>query len=236
MPPLSRSGSSFARYKLKVGLVVLPVMLLLPMAWLALTMWLLVAMGPLTALLCLLLFPVLLLMLFNSMGMMGNQRLGRDLEEKLPQGRGGTFVGVNQPNNNTLGAQLMTMRLETDDNVGLLRMEPDTLHIYTEEGSMHLPASSIQKIELQRRALYFMLRCIRLEYLDEAGVPASVVLVGREARSLLQERDATEALYKRLNTWLADQASQPDALEAEFERLLQEQPQLSQLPQEVRQR
>ena len=65
-------------------------------------------------------------MLANRVTVLGNtglrQALARRLEVDDPDAE---FIGLCRPENNTVQGKLLTLRLETDDNVGFLSLEPE---------------------------------------------------------------------------------------------------------------
>ncbi len=144
----------------------------------------------------------------------GNQRLRRQLEERLGAiAQGGHFVGICETKNN----RAMALRLETDDNVGFLRWTPTHLTVLTEGNVLVLAQDDIYGFDLVPVAALPYLPWIRVTY-DGPNGRDTFLLMSREASSVAAQKRATKDLYAQLVDWHTEQqlewleANRPGAL------------------------
>jgi hypothetical protein len=140
----------------------------------------------------------------NHTPMFGNRALERELRDRL-NGHDPAleFVGLGQPGSNTLRIKLSSVRMETDDNVGLLELSETALSIRTDSATLLVEPGAIQRIELERMVELPLLSWIRIE-LEHAEGDTSILVTSRQASSLRFARAATRKLYERLIHWHAD--------------------------------
>jgi hypothetical protein len=205
-PPLSAPGSIFRRFCYRYGVVgnlCLGIGFLLPP--LAITLG--AAVGGLlgaAAGACLGLAGFWGLM--NRLTVYGNGRLRSELARHLgADGREAVlhFVGLCLPENNTVQGKLLTMRLETDDNVGFLHLDEDGLSIVLEEGRLRIPRDQIREVRTERFVELPYLRWIVVEYYEDAAL-RTLLLCSRQCRSLREARAATDRLLRRVVDWYTE--------------------------------
>ena len=136
----------------------------------------------------------------NWIPLIGNQTLRGNLVRRLGTKAGWTFVGLRA----TQGSMMQeARRVETDDNVGFLRVTDDALEIATEGGELRIRRDTIRGFTTERMIGLPYLHYIRVEFEEDDGLMA-FLFVSREGRSVARHRKNTEALRQRLVDWHAD--------------------------------
>jgi hypothetical protein len=142
--------------------------------------------------------------LMNRVTVYGNLRLRDELARRLGvRDPAAEFVGLCLPENNTVQGKLLTMRLETDDNVGFLCLDDEALTIRMEEGELQIARADIREVTEERFVELPYLRWIAVEYYEH-GCLRTVLLCSRQCRTLREARHATEALLERLVDWYTE--------------------------------
>lgn len=141
--------------------------------------------------------------LINRTAALGNGALRDRLARALHPAEGDEFVGLCQAAHNTARAKLFTPRIETDDNVGFLRLTADALAVRTEEGTIVVPRADVRNVTDEPMVELPLLRWVIVEHHD--GVTARrLLLTSREGLSLRAHRAATDRLRARVTAWFVD--------------------------------
>ena len=136
----------------------------------------------------------------NWIPLIGNQALRTNLSKNLGAKPGWTFVGLRAAQGTMLQE---ARRVETDDNVGFMRVTDEALEVVTEGGELAIPCDRIRGFSTERMLGLPYLHYIRIEFDEDDGLKA-FLLVSREGTSVQQHRKNTEILRKRLVEWHAD--------------------------------
>lgn len=142
--------------------------------------------------------------LMNRVTVYGNSRLCTELGQQVgAEGLDTEFVGLCLPENNTIQGKLLTMRLETDDNVGFLHLGEDCLSILLQEGRLGIARDQIREVTTERFVELPYLRWIVVEYYD-GGALRTLLLCSRRCRTLREARRSTEQLKTRIVDWYTE--------------------------------
>ena len=212
LTPVSAPGSVFKRFCYRYGVVgnlCLGMGLLIPPA--AIAMGLAVA-GVAGAAAGTVLGAGSLWAMMNRVTVYGNGRLRSALAKRLGAPQDAEFVGLCLPENNTVQGKLLTLRLETDDNVGFLNLEDKAMRIRMEEGQLSIPRDHVREVSTERFIELPYLRWICVQYY-EAGALRTLLLCSRQCRSLREARRSTDKLLARIEDWYTEPVIQQ--LEAE---------------------
>lgn len=136
----------------------------------------------------------------NWVPLIGNHTLRTNLSKTLGAKPGWTFVGLRAAQGTMIQE---ARRVETDDNVGFMRITEDALEVATEGGEVSVPRDRIRGFETERMLGLPYLHYIRVEFEEDDGLKA-FLLVSREGTSVQQHRRNTDALHDRLVEWHAD--------------------------------
>lgn len=199
--PRSFRGSVFDRYKRREGVAAIGTMLVaavgFPLAMFATGM----ALGAGAAMALGAVELAIFLAGVNRLAALGHGRFQQELGTRVPSTEGAWFVGLSGPDANTAQAQFFTPRLDTDDNVGFLRLLEDGLHISTEEASFVIPRSGIRAIRTEQLVSIPTQPLIAIDWDDEGGARSRIYVVAREGHSLMQHRQKTLELLTVINAW-----------------------------------
>jgi hypothetical protein len=142
--------------------------------------------------------------LANRITVYGNGRLRDELLRRLSVSEPfAEFVGLCLPENNTVHGKLLTLRLETDDNVGFLTLGEEAMILRLEEGELRIPRLSIREVTSERFVELPYLRWIAVHHYV-GGELRTLLICSRQCRSLREARLATEALRARLVDWYTE--------------------------------
>ena len=208
--PIAPRGSIFARYQRREGILVnllagavfggaVGLALVAGFSW-----------GPLWGLGASGLGLVSVAWIANAWGLLGNQHLADRLEAALQlDGSGWIFVGLCRGDQNRLIAKLFPPRVETDENVGFLRLGRDALELRLENGFVSVPRASIRDVRSEEVVEAPFLRWIRLELYDAEERLASFLFMSREGRNLREQRRANQRLFDEVRDWHVRDKLQP---------------------------
>lgn len=164
-----------------------------------------VAIGPMWGLAILGLGLASLGWIANAWGLLGNDGLAERLREELdvdtPEW---AFVGVCRGDQNRLAAKLFPPRVETDENVGFLRLGPDRLELRMENASLEVPRARVRDVRTEEVVEAPFLEWIRLELYDEDDRLASFLLMSREGETLRDQQNENTQLFERIRDWHVD--------------------------------
>ena len=136
----------------------------------------------------------------NWIPLMGNRALRTKLIKSLGAKPGWTFIGLRAAQGTMLQE---ARRVETDDNVGFMRVTPSALEVVTESGELSVSRDHIRGFSTERMLGLPYLHYIRVEFEENDGVKA-FLFVSREGSSVQQHRRSTEQLRDKLVEWHAD--------------------------------
>ena len=136
----------------------------------------------------------------NWIPLIGNRALRKNLAKTLGAKLGWTFVGLRAAQSTLMQE---ARRVETDDNVGFLRVTDGALEVATEAGELRIPRDQIRGFSTERMIGLPYLHYIRVEFQEEDGLKAFLV-VSREGTSVQQHRKSTDALRDKLVEWHAE--------------------------------
>ncbi|MEM7676992.1 MAG: hypothetical protein AAF449_13390 [Myxococcota bacterium] len=136
----------------------------------------------------------------NWIPLIGNRALRANLSRTLGKSKGWTFVGLRAVQGSLVQE---ARRVETDDNVGFLRVTEKALEVATEGGALQLSRESIRGFSAERMLGLPYLHYIRVEF-EENGQLKAFLFVSREGSSVQQHRRSTDRLRDRLVEWHAD--------------------------------
>jgi len=110
------------------------------------------------------------------------------------------LVGLCRPENDTFRGKVLTLRLDTDDNVGFLSLDGDRLSIDLEEGRVVLARADIRSISLRRKIEIPLVFWIVIDHY-RGDTLERILLCSRWGHSLWQDRRDTLALERELSAW-----------------------------------
>lgn len=137
----------------------------------------------------------------NAGALFGNEVLEARLRESLTLPEGALeFVGICRGDQNSLGAKLFPPRIETDENVGFLRLTADRLELFLEGQTLVIPRTDLRDVRTEPVVEAPFLSWIRLE-LYEGDRLCSFLLMSRQAQRLRDLGQVNRRLYDRLRDW-----------------------------------
>jgi hypothetical protein len=200
--PVARARSIFAHYQRREGILVNVVAGVVAGCAVSAAVATTVAGGPVWGLASLLAGCMSTAFIADRWGLLGNRELARRLEGALGlDRRQWTFVGVCRGDQNRLAAKLFPPRVETDENVGFLRLESDRLVLRLEEATLEIRRGQIRDVRLEEVVEAPFLWWIRLEVYDEGEHLVSFLVMSREGHTLRQQRSANERLFEQIRDW-----------------------------------
>lgn len=138
----------------------------------------------------------------EAFGLFGNDQLEKGLRARLRvTGPEWAFVGLCRAEQNRLGAKLFPPRVETDENVGFLRVGADRLDIELEGQRRQIDRGALRDVRLEPVAEAPALEWIRLELYDDEASLQALLLMARSGETLREQRAANRALFERLRSW-----------------------------------
>lgn len=138
----------------------------------------------------------------NAWGLFGNRSLSEGLRELLQiDSDEWTFVGVCRGDQNRIAAKLFPPRVETDENVGFVRLYADRLELRFENGTMEVSRGRMRDVRLEEVVEAPFLHWIRLELYDADDRLESFLLMSREGETLREQRVANYRLFERIRDW-----------------------------------
>lgn len=139
----------------------------------------------------------------NAWGLLGNQELAARLKSSLRLTDPGTwyFVGVCRGHQNHLSAKLFPPRVETDENVGFMRLFADRLEIRMENATAVVPRAQVRDIRLEDVVEAPFLQWVRIELYDPDGQLDSFLFMSREGNTLREQQRFNHRLFERIRDW-----------------------------------
>ncbi|MEO1228345.1 MAG: hypothetical protein AAFZ18_05515 [Myxococcota bacterium] len=159
----------------------------------------------------------------DAWGLFGNEELASRLREKLDvEGEGWTFVGVCRGDQNRLAAKLLPPRIDTDENVGFLKLDREHLELRLEDVTVRIPRTDVRDVRTEEVVEAPCLRWIRLELFDADGQVTSFLLMSREAETLRDQQSENERLFEAIRDWHVEDKLAPLVAAGELPALLLE--------------
>lgn len=208
--PVAPSRSLFARYRRREGILVNLVAGGLFGSALGLAAVSAVTVGPMWGLGALTLGVGAMAWLANAWGLLGNATLARRLASLLGLEVGEwTFVGVCRGDQNRLRAKLFPPRVETDENVGFMRLEDGALVLRLEDKTIEVSRSRVRDVRTEEVVEAPYLHWIRIELYDADERLDTFLLMSREGRTLRDQRAANDRLFEKMRDWHVSDKLQP---------------------------
>lgn len=180
-----------------------------------------VAMGPVWGLSILGVGLVSMGWIANAWGLLGNDGLADRLREQLGVAETGwSFVGVCRGHQNRLAAKLFPPRVETDENVGFVRLGPDRLELRMEDATVEVPRSRVRDVRTEEVVEAPFLEWIRLELYDQDDRLVSFLMMSREGETLREQQAHNSRLFERVRDWHVDDKLLPLVAAGELPRAL----------------
>lgn len=200
--PVASSRSTFARYQRREGLLVNVAAgavfgVAIGSAAVSTVLW-----GPLWGLGLLGLGFSSVGWMANAWGLFGNEGLERRMRAELRLGgTGWTFVGLCRGDQNRLSAKLLPPRVETDENVGFLRLGSDRMEIRMEGVRLEVLRDRVRDVRLEEVVEAPFLEWVRIEVYDEDGRLDAFLVMARRGDTLRAQRRENRALFDRIRDW-----------------------------------
>ena len=170
-----------------------------------------VAMGPLWGLGLLGLGIVSVARIANKWGLLGNEALATQLKSLLgiAESADWAFVGVCRGHQNHLAAKLFPPRVETDENVGFLRLLSDQMELRMENATVCIPRPRVRDVRLEEVVEAPFLDWIRVEFYDVDDSLDSFLVMSREGRTLREQQSENTQLFEHIRDWHVEDKLEP---------------------------